>query len=117
MPPEVLDFIKSAEGAAALEAPLDDGAGKQAVKMMRQAENAASSVDVVKLAASAPYGVPLRGAHVLELGPGEGHGTRALLAYEPATVTAVDLDRAQWGCIEPSRECRQAHPRLPQPCA
>ena len=40
MPPEVLDCIKSAEGAAALEAPLDDGAGKQAVKMMRQAENA-----------------------------------------------------------------------------
>ena len=46
---------------------------------------------LIKLAASAPYGVPLRGAHVLELGPGEGHGTRALLAYEPATVTAVEV--------------------------
>jgi SAM-dependent methyltransferase len=92
MPAEVLAFIRSATGVAALAAPqLADADGVRAVEMMRVAQNARSAADLVALAASAPYGVPLRGASVLELGPGEGHGTVALLAHAPASVVAVEV--------------------------
>ena len=36
---------------------------------------------------------PLGGAHVIEIGPGPGGLTRALLASDAASVTAIELDR------------------------
>src|SRR6185312_636511 len=35
---------------------------------------------------------PLAGRHVIEVGPGPGGLTRALLAGEPASVTAIEVD-------------------------
>ncbi|GAC1337088.1 MAG: 16S rRNA (adenine(1518)-N(6)/adenine(1519)-N(6)) -dimethyltransferase RsmA [Acetobacteraceae bacterium] len=49
----------------------------------------------------------LRGRHVVEVGPGPGGLTRALLQTEAASVLAVELDRRAIGAME---ELRQAFP-------
>ena len=51
----------------------------------------------------------LDGRHVIEVGPGPGGLTRALLATAATTVTAVEIDPRAVGVIE---ELRQTEPRL-----
>ena len=51
----------------------------------------------------------LAGRHVLEVGPGPGGLTRALLGTPCAGVTAVEIDRRAVGAVE---ELAAAHPRL-----
>ena len=51
----------------------------------------------------------LAGHHVVEVGPGPGGLTRALLATEAASVTAVEIDPRAVAAIE---ELAQSHPRL-----
>jgi 16S rRNA (adenine1518-N6/adenine1519-N6)-dimethyltransferase len=51
----------------------------------------------------------LTGRHVVEVGPGPGGLTRALLATAADTVTAVEIDPRAVGAIE---ELRQTEPRL-----
>jgi 16S rRNA (adenine1518-N6/adenine1519-N6)-dimethyltransferase len=43
---------------------------------------------------------PLKGRHVVEVGPGPGGLTRALLASDAATVTVVELDRRALAAME-----------------
>jgi 16S rRNA (adenine1518-N6/adenine1519-N6)-dimethyltransferase len=51
----------------------------------------------------------LAGRHVIEVGPGPGGLTRALLATEAASVTAIEIDPRAVAAIE---ELRQTAPRL-----
>ena len=51
----------------------------------------------------------LDGRHVIEVGPGPGGLTRALLATAAATITAVEIDPRAVGVIE---ELRASEPRL-----
>lgn len=50
---------------------------------------------------------PLAGRHVIEVGPGPGGLTRALLESEAASVTAIELDRR---CIAALAGLQQAYP-------
>ena len=50
---------------------------------------------------------PLEGAHVIEIGPGPGGLTRALLASDAASVTAIEIDRRAVAAIG---ELRATHP-------
>ena len=52
---------------------------------------------------------PLAGRHVIEVGPGPGGLTRALLATDAASVTAIEIDPRAVAAIE---ELRQGAPRL-----
>ncbi len=52
----------------------------------------------------------LAGRHVVEVGPGPGGLTRALLDTAAATVTAVEIDPRAVAAIE---ELREAHPGRP----
>ena len=54
----------------------------------------------------------LGGRHVVEVGPGPGGLTRALLATEAATVTAVEIDRRAVAAIEELRLADPARLRL-----
>jgi SAM-dependent methyltransferase len=89
MPPEIIAFLKSDAGSNALRAPIDDPDGRQAVEMMAQV-NSNSSEDLVALAVEMSGG-SLDSANVVELGPGHGFGTRALLKLPVASVHAVEL--------------------------
>ena len=51
----------------------------------------------------------LTGRHVIEVGPGPGGLTRALLATDAASVTAIEIDRRAIGAIE---ELAALDPRL-----
>ena len=59
MPSEILSFIKSAEGSAALKAPQDSEAGHKAVAMMSSG-NMQSSVDLVGLVEEKITRVPVK---------------------------------------------------------
>ena len=87
LPPEILAFIASNAGSSALQAPKEDQDGLQAVDMMKQV-NKESSEDMVELAHSLSN---LTGAAVLELGPGQGFATQAVLAKRPKSIAAVEL--------------------------
>ena len=97
MPSEILSFIKSAEGSAALKAPQDSEAGHKAVAMMSSG-NMQSSVDLVGLVEEK---ITLAGATIIELGPGEGFATQALVKQTPALLTVIELSRR---CFEPCCE-------------
>lgn len=90
MPPEIIAFLKSDAGSHALRAPNDDPDGRQAVAMMGLV-NSKSSTDLVALAVEKMSNGSLEGASVVELGPGHGFGTRALLDIPVASVHAVEL--------------------------
>ena len=47
----------------------------------------------LNLTARIAAAAPLAGAHVIEVGPGPGGLTRALLASDAASVTAIEIDR------------------------
>ena len=51
----------------------------------------------------------LEGRHVVEVGPGPGGLTRALLDSPAASITAVEVDKRAVGAME---ELAQDHPRL-----
>jgi 16S rRNA (adenine1518-N6/adenine1519-N6)-dimethyltransferase len=51
---------------------------------------------------------PLAGRHVIEVGPGPGGLTRALLAAQPASLTAIELDPR---CIAALASLVAAHPQ------
>jgi SAM-dependent methyltransferase len=87
LPPDILAFIASNAGSSALQAPQEDQDGLQAVNMMKQV-NKESSEDMVELAHTLSN---LTGAAVLELGPGQGFATQALLKFHPQSITAVEL--------------------------
>ncbi|QDH13099.1 16S rRNA (adenine(1518)-N(6)/adenine(1519)-N(6))-dimethyltransferase RsmA [Formicincola oecophyllae] len=48
----------------------------------------------------AGLGAPLKGRHVVEIGPGPGGLTRALLESDAATVTAVEIDERAWPILD-----------------
>ena len=87
LPPEILAFIASTAGSSALQAPKEDQDGLQAVEMMKQ-RHKESSEDMVELAHSLSN---LTGAAVLELGPGQGFATQALLRFHPRSIAAVEV--------------------------
>ena len=92
MDPEVLAFVTSEVGAAAMESPQDDEAGKKAIELMAMV-NKVSSEDMIELAAE--YGQPLRSQTIIELGPGAGYATKHLLATKnPACVLAYEVSSA-----------------------
>jgi len=89
MDPEVLAFVSSAEGSAALKAPQDDTAGRKAIAMMAKV-NPESCSDMVAYAET-ECSVPMEGSSVVELGPGAGCSLKAILARRPASITAFEL--------------------------
>ena len=56
-------------------------------------------LDPALIARIAALAGDLRGRHVVEVGPGPGGLTRALLATEAASVTAIEIDRRAVGAI------------------
>tara|TARA_B110000208_G_C11644800_1_gene385807 strand:+ start:35 stop:925 length:891 start_codon:yes stop_codon:yes gene_type:complete len=88
MPPEILSFIASEAGSAALESPQDDEDGRTAVAMMDKV-NVESSVDLINLSASLCG--ELKDATVLEIGPGQGAATAELLRHELKSLTVFEV--------------------------
>lgn len=88
MDAEILSFVASEAGSAALRSPQDDEAGHKAISMMAKV-NPDSSTDMVDLAEE--YGLTLAGASVIELGPGAGYATRALVAKAPASILGIEV--------------------------
>ncbi len=69
-------------------------------------------LDPVLLARIAGLAGDLTGRHVVEVGPGPGGLTRALLETGAATVTAVEIDRRAVGAVEELRLAVGARLRL-----
>ena len=88
LPEDVLKFIASKEGSAALEAPKDDVAGQMAAEMMARV-NQESSRDMVLFIKELGY--DFAGANVIELGPGAGFATRAILDKKPSSMLVVEV--------------------------
>ena len=88
MPSEVPSFLSTDTGSAAMKAPQDDEAGHQAIAIMAKV-NEESCKDLVEYTETLPS--TLAGATIVELGPGAGYATRAILAKAPASVTAFEL--------------------------
>ena len=65
----------------------DNGSGHKAVAMMSSG-NMQSSVDLVGLVEEK---ITLAGATIIELGPGEGFATQALVKQTPALLTVIEL--------------------------
>ena len=86
---DVLEFVKSEAGAAGLKAPQDDEAGHKAIAMMERV-NKESSTDMVTLAET-EYQLLLANTNIVELGPGAGYMTKAILARRPASIVAFEL--------------------------
>jgi SAM-dependent methyltransferase len=85
MDPEILEYIKSEAGAAAMQSPQDDEDGKKAITIMAKV-NALSSEDMIE------HGQVLDGQAVIELGPGAGYATKFLLTnHKPAAVYAFEV--------------------------
>mmetsp|Transcript_8958 Transcript_8958/g.18076 ORF Transcript_8958/g.18076 Transcript_8958/m.18076 type:complete len:226 (+) Transcript_8958:44-721(+) len=89
MDPEILAFLASDAGAAAMENPQDDEAGKIAVAIMAKV-NKMSSEDMIRVATE-EYGQPLTDQTIIELGPGAGYATTFLMAKKPASVLAYEV--------------------------